>query len=180
MFIRRFNCNAGKLQELIFEVDLRFGFELNSMRKLSINIPRFSVLSQYMQGDLDNKSEVIRGPFSSAVPVNSSIFTSMDMDTVLSLPNRDSIPTDLINADGLSSYVSQNVSRVGTSTSNLGQKILYTSPQTYILKDFQGFLAIEGPVTRSQTSPADPKHIWVGSGSILDLEMTISICTIKV
>ncbi|KAI3452089.1 hypothetical protein Pfo_008754 [Paulownia fortunei] len=170
---------SGRLQELLFEVDFQFRLELlNTVRKMSISISKFSMLSQFMHGDLGHKATVIRTPFSSIVPDN-SLSSFISKDSSPSLQHKDSIHPDLADASGPSTSVSQRGSHVGISMSNPAPKNLYISPQKYILTDLRCFLAVEGPVTRGRISPAYSNNIWVGSGSISGFDMTISLYEIK-
>ncbi|XP_051117331.1 uncharacterized protein LOC127242033 isoform X2 [Andrographis paniculata] len=86
---------------------------------------------------------------------------------------------DVAGASGTSSSVSQKISHVDISISNPGEKDLNASPQKYILKDLQCSIAVDGPVTRDQISRACSNQIWVGNGSILGFDMTLSLCEIK-
>ncbi|KAK6129038.1 hypothetical protein DH2020_037218 [Rehmannia glutinosa] len=169
---------SGRLQELLFEVNYHFSLELlNTVRKLSISIPKFSVLSQFIHGDLGHKAKVTQSPFASMVH-DDSISSFISKDSSPSTQHKDSIQPELADS-GPSTSVSQRGSHVGISMSNSGQKHLYISPQKYILTDLRCFLAVEGPVTKAQITPAYLNNIWVGSGSLSGFDMTISLYEIK-
>ncbi|KAG8384490.1 hypothetical protein BUALT_Bualt04G0123100 [Buddleja alternifolia] len=142
---------SGRLQELLVEADFHLNLNLlNTMRRISMSISKFSMLSQIM-----------------------------DIATGLKPEDKDSFRSGLADASGTSPSVSQRGSRVDSSMSNPGQRNLYISPQNYVLKDLQCILEVEGPVIRDQISPAYSNSIWVGNGSISGFDMTISLSQIK-
>lgn len=138
------------------------------------------MLSQIMHGDPVRKANDTRSLFSTVMLDDSlSSFTSQDPSP--SLEHKDSIHPDIADASDSSTRDSQReVSQVGISISNPGQKNLYISTQRYILKDLRCFLAVEEPVARDLITTAYSNNFWVGSGSVSGFDVTISLCEIKV
>lgn len=170
-----FCYNAGRLQKIIFEVDSHISFKLlNSMRKISASISRFSVLSQFIHGDLGKQSKDIQ----TVVPDDSSRF--MGDNQLPYFQHKDSVVTNANGARSTVSPVSRNFSHVDISIGDPGQNSWYISPLKHILEDFRCSLAVEGPVTLSQDSLAQSNHIWVGNGSMVGFDATVSLCEIKV
>lgn len=132
-----------------------------------------------MHGLLGNKGKVIEGPLS-AVVRDDSLPRFMGTDHLPFPQRKDPILLDSIDASATSSSISRNLSHVDISISDPGQENLYIGSQKYILKDLQCLVAVEGPMTRGQISPACSNYIWAGSGSILGFDMTVSLCEIKV
>ncbi|KAL7101240.1 hypothetical protein ACP275_08G043400 [Erythranthe tilingii] len=173
----------GKLEQLLLEVDFDFNLELvNTVRKISISISKFCMLSQFMHGNLGQKDNDVRTPFSAIMP-DESFSSFISKDSSPSLQHKDSDHpdlADLADASSSSTSVSQRGgSHVGISMRNPGQKDLYISAQRYILKDLRCFLAVEGPVTRDRITPTYSNNIWIGTGSISGFDVTISLCEIK-
>ncbi|KAL8044377.1 hypothetical protein ABFX02_08G042900 [Erythranthe guttata] len=170
----------GKLEQLLLEVDFDFNLELvNAVRKISISISKFCMLSQFMHGNLGQKDNDVRTPFSAIMP-DESFSSFISKDSSPSLQHKDFDHPDLADASSSSTSVSQRGgSHVGISMRNPGQKDLYISAQRYILKDLRCFLAVEGPVTRDRITPTYSNNIWIGTGSISGFDVTISLCEIK-
>ncbi|GER30822.1 hypothetical protein STAS_06785 [Striga asiatica] len=136
---------SGSRHELLCEVNYHVSFELlDTVRKLSATISKFSMLSRFIHKAKDGES----------------------------------IQPD-VSDSGPSTSVSHRGSHVGISMSDPVQKNQYISPQKYILKDLRCSLAVEGPVTEDQTTLAYLNNIWVGSGSLSGLDITISLYEIK-
>ncbi|KAL6551686.1 hypothetical protein OROGR_007840 [Orobanche gracilis] len=163
----------GRLHELLFEVNYHFSLELlDTVRKLSISISKFSMLSR-----IRHKAKVTRSPFSYMV-LDDPVSSFISKDCSLSLQHKESTQPAHSDSDP-STSIFQRSSHVGITMRGPGQKDLHISPQKYILKDLQCFLAVEGPVTNDQITSAYLNNIWVGSGSLLGFDMTISVCEIK-
>ncbi|CAA0840903.1 Protein of unknown function (DUF1162 [Striga hermonthica] len=134
---------SGRRHELLCEVNFHVSFELlDTVRKLSATISKFSMLSRFIH------------------------------------KAKHDIQPD-VSDSGPSTSVSHRGSHVGISMSDPVQKREYISPQKYILKDLRCSLAVEGTVTEDQTTLAYLNNIWVGSGSLSGLDMTISLYEIK-
>lgn len=162
------NNDAGRIQELLLQVDFQIGLELvNTVRKFLVRDSKFSLLSQFRDEDLGHNLKVIQSPFSSIVP-DDSVPSFVRKESSTSPQHKDTIHPDF------------DASPPSTSVPIRSSHVDITSPQKYILKDLQCFVAIEKPVTRNHTNPSCPNDIWVGSGHISGFDVTISLHEINV
>lgn len=159
------NKNAGRIQELLLEVDFQINLEmLNTVRKVSIRDSKFSLLSQFKDEDLRHNLMVIQSP--SSITPDDPVPRFIQKGSSIS-------PKDAIHPD-------LDASPPSTSVPIRSSHVDILSRKKYILKELQYSIEVERPATRSRSNPPCSNDIWFGSGYISQFDVTISLHEINV
>ncbi|CAA3031419.1 Hypothetical predicted protein [Olea europaea subsp. europaea] len=174
------NDESGRLQELLLEVDFHLNHKvLSTVKKVSLGISKFSMLSQYIHVTGQKPRDIQIHGFSSGALDDPS--PNLISDGLPVLEQKVTVHSALADAGYSSPSSSQNDIRIGSSggsvISHSEQKNVHLSSQNYILKEFKSFLAAEWPVSGDQFCP---NKLWVGSGFISGFDLTISLTEIKI
>lgn len=151
------------------------------LRKVSFEISKISILSQFLE-NLEQETKEIQIPHFSSILHNDSSFSSVHGDRSVTVDHRDLI--EPVVDDSSSKSDPQNklyADRVKDSFENgAGSKNLNSSPQNYILKELCASIVVECAAARYGTDPLCSNKVWVGNGSISGFDMTVSLTEIQV
>lgn len=140
---------------------------LNTVRKISIRDSKFSLLSQFKDEDLGHNLKVIQSPFSS-ITAGDSVPRFIQKGSAISPHYKDTIHPDV------------DASPPSTSVPIRSSHVDVLSRRKYILRELQYSLEVERPATRNRSNPLCSNDIWVGSGSVSQFDVTISLHEINV
>jgi len=168
---------AGGIKELGFETEFHLNLELaNTHKRLSFDLSRFSILSQTLNGIVEQRMNEIQIPhFSSPILIDSSS-RSVHGDPTVEFQHRDGIHSVSDNLSSSGPHPLRKESPVDKSESRL----LHVSRQNYILKQLVASVAVEKPLLDKQARPQFLDQVWIGGCSITGLELTISLPEIEV
>ncbi|KAL3526718.1 hypothetical protein ACH5RR_011374 [Cinchona calisaya] len=159
----------GRLQELLFEANVHLSVEVRNMqRKVSFEISKFSILSQFLHETAEQQAkeiQVLGDPSVIAEHGNTRQPFLQDSSFMTS-----SLPQDEPYADNL-----KDSCRDFTGSTNL-----HSSPQNYILKGLCAVIAVEWPMKRDGSGPLHLNQLWVGKGSISGLDMNLSLTELQI
>ncbi|KAH1151426.1 hypothetical protein GYH30_045099 [Glycine max] len=155
VFVLALENESGGIQEIMVEVDIHLNFELATTgRKLTIDLSRLSILSQIMQGRVEDET---------AIPHFSSV-SSKDLSS------------QLTSADPISGF--QNfgaLNSVSEASSSKNIVPVQLSHQNQILKNLRAFMSLERP----DNGTMHLSRCWFGIGSLSGFDMTLSVSEIQ-
>ncbi|XP_052203810.1 uncharacterized protein LOC127809144 isoform X3 [Diospyros lotus] len=167
---------SGGVKELGFETEFHLNLELaNTHKRLSFDLSRFSILSQTLNGIVEQRMNEIQIPhFSSPILIDSSSHT-VHGDPTVEFQHRDGIHLVSDNLSSSGPHPLRKESPVDKSES----RVLHVSRQNYILKQLVASVAVEKPLLGEQARPQFLDQVWIGGCSITGLELTISLPEIE-
>ncbi|RAL40781.1 hypothetical protein DM860_008479 [Cuscuta australis] len=165
---------SGGLQELLLETSCEFNLKAPTIYSFSIS--KLSIISCSFDMTTEQR---IRGTNILSPFVMSN---ERDSSSVISSKYEHNIHS-FDDASSSSSHVLQKEIIADDSekshTNNAGSQNLLASPQNYVLRDLSASLVVEQLVLRKRNGSQQLNYFWVGRGSLLGFDMTISLPEIQ-
>ncbi|XP_059458026.1 uncharacterized protein LOC132187653 isoform X3 [Corylus avellana] len=159
---------SGSVREFLLEVDAHLKFKLENMRrKFTFDLSRLSIFSLVFHHSVENEIQI---PHFSSVTSNDTISCSVSGDPAAGFQHRNGI--HLVNEASCSR---DPVSPEEFSVKNCAFEGMHLSHKNHILKRLGAFMEIEKP----KDGPLHLNQVWLGSGSVSNFDMTISLSEIQ-
>lgn len=153
----------------MLEVDVHLKFKLENMRrKFTFDLSRLSIFSQVFHDIVENEIHI---PHFSSVTSNDTTSCSVSGDPAAGFQHRNEI--HLVNEASCSR---DPVPQKEFSVKNCASEGIRLSHQNCILKRVGAFMTVEKP----EDGPLHLNQVWLGNGSVLGFDMTISLSEIQV
>ena len=137
-------------------------------RKFTFDLSRLSIFSQVFHHSVENEIQI---PHFSSVTSDDTISCSVSGDPAAGFQHRNGI--HLVNEASCSR---DPVSPKEFSVKNCASEGMHLSHKNHILERLVAFMAMEKP----EDDPLHLNQVWLGSGSVSNFDMTISLSEIQV
>lgn len=154
------------------------------LRKVSFEIVKFSILSQFLHETAEQQDKEIQIPHFSSGTHNDLSSSIVLRDPSVIAENGNTRQAVLQDSSFMTSSLPQNepyADNLKDSCRDLtGSTSLHSSPQNYILKGLCAVIAVEWPIKRDGSDLLYLNQLWAGKGCISGFDMNLSLTELQV